>query len=305
MFITRRMSSSTNLDTNIVDSYLYENTETTNQLKEYLANHMNQASYIPNVDTVNNQSFFSQLDTVFLQSWYTFIYLKSNLNSNFLYYLDKMIFGDQTSIPVANRLAFYSHYRKEDGTGTSLFTPLFFKEVWWADKTDENEKAYLYLDEPTATLKRAYEIYIDINAGKPIQGTVLESYQTFKQKWTELVQSGFLFQTTHHHPVFDGTHNWNSLPLSLRRKYRSTTTLGDNDLYMIIVNCAIAPILHDFFTTETSGETWDIYNAHALPANEFDPRYFRVPGPSTICKYVSLPAIWNRMNGVNEIKGKW
>ena len=51
---------------NTVDSYFFDNTEVVVQLRDYTEDRLNNNSFLPNVDTANNQSFFSQLDTLVL-----------------------------------------------------------------------------------------------------------------------------------------------------------------------------------------------------------------------------------------------
>lgn len=66
------------------------------QLETYTSGRLNTEPFLPNVDTANNQSFFSQLDTLYLQPFYTFVYLNnaSGNNTNFLEYFDTVLFGE-------------------------------------------------------------------------------------------------------------------------------------------------------------------------------------------------------------------
>jgi len=56
--------------------------------------HMNNNSFVPDVDTGNNQSFFSQIHTTVIQPWQTFIYLRNSNNDSFLEYFDELLFGN-------------------------------------------------------------------------------------------------------------------------------------------------------------------------------------------------------------------
>ena len=122
--------------------------------------------------------------------------------------------------------------------------------------------------------------------------------------WKELLLNANAFRRTSHHPVFDGNYCWNKLPLSLRRKWIQGD-ISISDPFLELVNCCMAPIFAEFFPLSSSN-TWPLYGAYAsMSAATFDPKYFRVPGPTTTCFYYSLPAIWSNMNGYNEIEGLW
>jgi hypothetical protein len=294
---------------NTVDSYFFDNTEVVIQLQDYTEDRLNNNSFLPNVDTANSQSFFSQLDTLVLQPFYTFIYLdnQNGNGTNFLSYFDENLFGDQSSLPYESQLRFYENYLKKPNEATpSVFSPSFFKNTWFADKTSENQYIYLFLQNPESTMAQAYTSYRNANTSefKTFTGTILESYDTFQQKWSELLKAAYNFSLTQHHPVFDGTHTWNQLPISLRRRWKQGL-IERSDPYLLIVNCCVAPLFQSFFETDQSGALWPIYEAHGFSPNTFDARYFRVPGPSISCFYFSLPAIWEQLNGWNELVGKW
>lgn len=94
---------------NTVDSYYFSSDPILLQLKEYTARHLNANPYLPDVDTGNNQSFFSQIDTLVLQPFYTFVYLNdsSGNNTNFLEYFDTVLFGEQAELSYLQKLRFY------------------------------------------------------------------------------------------------------------------------------------------------------------------------------------------------------
>lgn len=185
-----------------------------------------------------------------------------------------------------------------------MFSPSFFKNVWWADKTDEDQKVYLFLNHKNDTMRQAYSAYKNTNFSRDITGTILETYDTFAAKWKTLLQESYAFSQTQHHPVYNGTHIWNRLPLSLRRKWKRGQ-IDSTDPYLLLVNCCISKLMYDFFEVEQSNALWPIYEAHGLAPAEFNARYFRVPGPSDTCFYFNLPSIWEQLNGFNEIEGKW
>ena len=292
--------------TNLVDQYLYSNNDVTIQLKSYMNDHMNNNSFVPDVDTGNNQSFFSQIHTTVIQPWQTFIYLRNSNNDSFLEYFDELLFGNQSGIPYLSRLKWFRNYRKENDSGTAplYFTPQFFKDNFWADKTREDELVYLYLSDKDTTVAGAYNFFRQENRGLEFTGTILESYTTFAAKWSELLLAGYNFQRQEHHPVYDGTYAWNRIPLSLRRKWK-TGEISSTDPFLVMVNCCMGPIFKNFFATRSGDYTWPIYEAHGLNASKFYPYYFRVPGPTKTCFYFSLPAIWNALHGHNEIEGSW
>lgn len=291
---------------NTVDSYTFQNDSIILQLKESTANQLNTYSYLPNVDTSNNQSFFSQLDTLVLQPLYTFIYLNSNSgnNTNFLEYLDTVLFGEQAELTYLQKLRFYQRYRKETSENITPFSPTFFKHTWFSDKTGENQKIYLYLANTEDTIETAFVSFRNSNTGKELDGTLLESYTTFVNKWRELLVASYAFSNTQHHPIYNGTHIWNAIPISLRRRWKQGNII-ETDPFLLLVNCCISKVFYDFFEMERLGDTWPIYEAHSLPPNTFNPRYFRVPGPTRSCYYFNLPALWEQLNGMNELEGRW
>lgn len=362
--------------TNRVDSYVYANQDVLELLQTYLDETLRNNVYLPDPDESRNfrddfNSFYHKLFAIGIEPWRTFIYLKNSNDDNFLYYLDSKLFGDQTDIVnISDRLQWFRTYRKENSQGISLLNSQQIRQQYWNFKT-ESEKTYLFLNNKEATLQDAYTYFRRENRLRTLTGTILGSYEAFEAKWKELLQIGYEFQTKPHHPVFDGTHVWNSLPISLRRKWGRGDVVS-TDPFLLLVNCCIAPILHDFFNSNPY--TWLLYNSYARrdgvvpdqssspffghsseeeednqaitsedpndfiefqiqqqfspPQEEnqidfnindalsfvdptgfqpttFHPRYFRVPGPTTSCFYLSLPALWDSFHGYSEIEGLW
>jgi hypothetical protein len=239
------------MDWNSFQTSIFDNTDIIIQLESLTSNRLDTESFLPNVDTSNSQSFFSQLDTLYLQPFYTFVYLNNQggNNTNFLEYFDSLLFGDQTGLTYLQKLRWFQHYRKESSENVTPFSSAFFKDVWWADKTDENQKVYLFLRNKDSTMSQAYHSFKSVNPGLNYVGTMLESYEAFVAKWKELLASALEFRNTQHHPVYNGTHIWNQLPLSLRRKWKQGV-VDSTDPFLVLVNLCVAKIFFDFFETE-------------------------------------------------------
>lgn len=295
------------MDWNSYQTAQFDHSDFVIKLESYTSNRLNTESFLPN--SANTQSFFSQLDTLYLQPFYTFIYLnhQTENNSNFLEYFDTVLFGEQLGLSYAQKLRWFQHYRKESSENVTLFNPTFFKDVSWSDKTNENQKVYLYLRNKDSTMSQAYTSFRQANLGLNYTGTILESYDTFVAKWNELLERALEFRNTEHHPVYNGTHIWNQLPLSLRRKWKQRV-IDSTDPFFPLVNLCVANIFYHFFEIEQNGSQWPIYEGHGLPPQPFDPKYFQIAGSGTTdipCIYASLPGIWEQLNGRNEIEGKW
>ena len=279
------------------------------QLNEYAHARRNQNAFIPN-SFDDDISLYYNLYTLIIVPWRTFIYLRDSNGDNFLQYLDEQLFGPQTGISLINRLKWFRNYLKEDDAGNSVFSAPFIKDIEWSQKINEYEKMYLFFSDKDATIGTTYSYFRRENRGLTFEGTVLDNFNTFKEKWSELLVAGFKFQLQDHHPVYDGTHNWNTLPRSLRRRWKRGQ-IESTDPFLILVNCCIAPILHAFFRNNTN--LYNIYTAHYvngvsgdfLQPAPFNPQYFRVPGPTNTCFYFSLPALWNVFHGYTEIEGLW
>lgn len=276
------------------------------QLETLTTNRLDNNSFYPS--TSSNQSLFSQIDTLFLQPFYTFVFLNNNNgnNTNFLEYFDQQLFGDQSSLPYNQQLKWFRLYRNETSENVTLLSPALFKDTWWVDKTSNNQYVDLTVSNKNATMQQAYQLFRTANSSLEFSGTILATQTDFINKWKTLLSNSISFKNTQHHPIYNGTYIWNHLPISLRRKWK-LNTVDSSDPFLTLVNMCVSKLFYDFFQTEQSGQLWPLFDAHGLSATQFDPKFFRIPvsNESTKCLYCSLPALWEQLHGRNELEGKW
>ena len=197
------------------------------ELESFIATQLNTNSYYPNVNqaTISLTGIFNKLDTLYLQPFYTFIFLNnsSGNNTNFLEYFDELLFGDQSALPYSQKLKWFRNYRKETSENITTFSPFLFKMVAWSEKTTNDQKIDLFIENKDATVAQAFTLFRNSNASLEFTGTILENITVFINKWQELLEQSLEFLETQHHPIYNANHNWNQLPLSLRRKWKQNS----------------------------------------------------------------------------------